>query len=127
MSSRYGAIRQRTDRDATREALGAREDTLVVSGRKFRDVRVWCGYSARGFAEFLHEINAPITTTRSVYSLEIRDTVTACFVDAMKVFVGPANFAQALREIRRKAEERERWYEERAQVAAQARATATRS
>jgi hypothetical protein len=106
-------MRLRTDRDATRAALGAREEATIVRGGEFRDVRSRCGYSAREFAEFLKEINAPITTTRSVYRLETLDSVPARYVDALKVFVGPANFARVLEEIRHEAEERRRWYEER--------------
>ena len=108
ISKRYAIMRERNDRDVTREALGMRDETTLVRGCELRDVRRRCGYSAREFAEYLLEINAPMTTARSVYRVEGLRSAPTRYVDALKVFVGLANFTRALEEIRRKAEERNR-------------------
>jgi hypothetical protein len=105
----YRPFRQANDRDAVLHILGPMKRTHNVSGREFREIRARCGYSAREFAEFLSEINAPITTARSVYRLDDMTVVPARYVDALHAFVGTANFKNELKRLaieeRRKEEE----------------------
>lgn len=105
-------VRKMNDRDAVRKELGSRGVGRSLTGGEFRDVRSRCGYSAREFAIYLKEINAPITTARSVYRLETLRIVPPRYGDTLLVFVGEDNFRSMLQEMEREAEENRLWREQ---------------
>lgn len=101
-----------TLQDAINEARTASGIDRTFSGPLLRSIRERCGYSAREFAEFLALLDAPITTTRSVYRLEAEQEVAPRYVDAMRAFVGPINFDHTLQRLDEEAEVRRRRNEE---------------